>query len=135
MANGYASKEPLKLSEITLKQAIPERYLEQILIHLRHGGIVQSQRGAKGGYVLTREPWRITLLEIVSAIEGDAEQIRLRRRKPKGDSAELTIEKDLVYEVWQQSDAASRAVLNRYTLQDLCQKLEDAKRTDPMYHI
>ncbi|HEY9641184.1 MAG TPA: Rrf2 family transcriptional regulator [Coleofasciculaceae cyanobacterium] len=137
MASCHARKEPLKLSEITLKHAIPDRYLEQILIHLRHTGIIQSQRGARGGYVLTREPRQITVLEIISSVEGESGQEQVRQRKSKGKplSDTTTIEKDLVHGVWQQARAASQIVLSRYTLQDLCQKLEDAKQVEPMYHI
>ncbi|MEP0958712.1 Rrf2 family transcriptional regulator [Leptolyngbya sp. FACHB-1515] len=50
---------------------MPERYLEQVLMSLRRGGIVQSLRGAKGGYVLAREAWKITLVDIFQAIEGE----------------------------------------------------------------
>jgi len=141
MADCHARKTPLKLSEITLEQAIPDRYLEQILMGLRHGGIVQSQRGAKGGYVLARPPRQITLLEIISSIEGDSRQEHARKRKSRGDSttienaALLSVEKSLVNEIWQQAMEASRSVLDRYTLQDLCQQLEEAKQVSPMYHI
>ncbi len=58
------------MNEITAKQPIPERYLEQILTNLRRAGVVQSQRGSKGGFLLVREPWQITLLEIVTMVEG-----------------------------------------------------------------
>ncbi|GAB4375282.1 MAG: Rrf2 family transcriptional regulator [Elainellaceae cyanobacterium] len=111
---------------MTANQPIPDRYLEQILTNLRRSGIVQSQRGAKGGYVLTREPWQISLLEIVSSIEGD--------RKNK-DSDTLTVERELVHEVWKQADAAFEAILSRYTLEDLCQRRNDRLQTNPMYHI
>lgn len=126
MASRHDRKEPLKINEMTANQPIPDRYLEQILTNLRRSGIVQSQRGAKGGYVLTREPWQISLLEIVSSIEGD--------RKNK-DSDTLTVERELVHEVWKQADAAFEAILSRYTLEDLCQRRNDRLQTNPMYHI
>ncbi|MFM6280191.1 MAG: RrF2 family transcriptional regulator, partial [Dolichospermum sp.] len=53
---------------IAAKQPIPERYLEQILAQLRRAGLVQSQRGSKGGFVLMNDPWQITVLEIVTWI-------------------------------------------------------------------
>lgn len=118
--------EPLKISEITAKQAIPDRYLEQILTNLRRSGIVQSQRGAKGGYVLSREPWQITLLEIITSVEGD--------RSDKSTSG-ATVEKSLIHEVWQQAKSASQTVLSHYTLQDLCQRRDAYRQTNPMYHI
>lgn len=129
MASRYAQQEPLKMSEITAKQAIPDRYLEQILTNLRRSGVVQSQRGAKGGYLLAREPWQITLMDIVASVEGDRDS----RENQTPDL--LTLEKDLVLEVWQQARAASHAVLSGFTLQDLCQKRDDRSRHDPMYYI
>lgn len=115
------------MSEITAKQPIPERYLEQILTNLRRAGVVQSQRGSKGGFVLVREPWQITILEIVTLVEGE--------RKEKDTSDSSTLEKTLVYEVWEQANAASIEVLGRYTLQDLCQERETRAQQSPMYYI
>lgn len=130
MASRRPEKTPLKISEIVAEQAIPDRYLEHILASLRRAGVVQSLRGAKGGYVLMREPWQITLLEIVASVEGE-----LLENGQKERSTPPTLEQTLVYEVWQQATAASKAVLSRYTLQDLCQQREAQRHTDPMYYI
>jgi Rrf2 family protein len=119
---------PLKISEITAKQPMPERYLEQIFTGLRREGIVQSQRGARGGYVLARAPWQITVLEVITVIEGDKQS---REQEREG----VTIEKDLVYEVWQQASQAAHSVLGQCTLQDLCQRRDVYQQTSPMYHI
>ena len=114
LASHHGKKVPLTMSEITAKQPIPERYLEQILTNLRRAGVVQSQRGSKGGFVLVREPWQITLLEIVTLVEGE--------RKEKDSSGSLTLERTLVHEIWDQANGACIEVLSRHTLQDLCQK-------------
>ena len=66
----YSKGEPMRICQIAAAQGIPDRYLEQLLATLRRGGFVKSQRGAKGGYLLTREPWKMTLLDVVSCIEG-----------------------------------------------------------------
>ncbi|MBD2563243.1 MULTISPECIES: RrF2 family transcriptional regulator [Nostoc] len=127
LASHHGKKLPLTMSEITAKQPIPERYLEQILTNLRRAGLVQSQRGSKGGFVLVREPWQITMLEIVTLVEGE--------RKEKDPSDSPTLEKTLVYKVWEQANAASIEVLDRYTLQDLCQERETRAQQSPMYYI
>lgn len=129
MASRYPDKEPLKINEITANQDIPDRYLEQILTSLRRSGVVQSQRGAKGGYVLARDPWQVTLLDVVLSVEGDV------KAREKERLANSTIEKDLVHEVWQQARQASQSVLGRYTLQDLCQKRDAQRQKHPMYYI
>ncbi len=127
LAMHHSKKIPLTMSEITLKQPIPERYLEQILTNLRRGGVVQSQRGAKGGFVLVREPWEITLLEVVTLVEGE--------RKEKDKSEPFTLERSLVHEIWEKANAASMEVLRGYTLQHLCQQREARTQQSPMYYI
>jgi Rrf2 family protein len=129
LASHPRKRSPLRISEITANQAIPNRYLEQILNSLRRSGIVQSQRGAKGGYVLTREPWQITVLDVITSVEGEGSG-------RKGDRTQSpTLEKELVYEIWQQANTAAQEVLGRYTLQDLCQRRELCKQNHPMYYI
>ena len=61
---------PLSVKEIAERQGLPEHYLEQILSPLRRAGLVQSVRGAQGGYTLDRPAEEIRLLEIVEAVEG-----------------------------------------------------------------
>jgi len=65
------NKGPLQLSEISARENISEKYLGQIVIHLRAVGLVNSVRGAQGGYYLSREPKDITVLQIVECLEGD----------------------------------------------------------------
>jgi len=57
-------------------QAIPLRFLEQILLDLRHAGLVASQRGAEGGYRLARAPEEIPLADVIRAVEGPLANVR-----------------------------------------------------------
>ena len=124
----YAQGEPLQIRQISTQQRIPDRYLEQLLATLRRAGFVKSQRGAKGGYLLAREPWKITLLEIVNCIEGfDA--------KPVSTTAEQTTENVVVREVWQSVRQAAEAVLVKHTLQDLVDQRNAKHQIDLMYYI
>ena len=66
--NGYG--EPVQIRVISERQGIPARYLEQIFARLRRGGIVRSKRGPGGGYTLARPAQRITLREVIEAVEG-----------------------------------------------------------------
>ena len=124
----YSKGEPLRICQIATEQNIPDRYLEQLLATLRRAGFVKSQRGAKGGYLLTREPWKMTLLDIVSCIEGfeaKAKEVKL----PK------TTEGAVVCEVWQEVRRGAEAVLEKYTLQDLVDKRNSRQQVDLMYYI
>jgi Rrf2 family protein len=69
LAKGYKSG-PIPINNLAERQEISAKYLEQLLIPLKAAGLVDSVRGARGGYVLARHPSRITLYDIVSVLEG-----------------------------------------------------------------
>ncbi|UBF26474.1 Rrf2 family transcriptional regulator [Kovacikia minuta CCNUW1] len=129
LAVHYASGEPLQIRQISAQQQIPDRYLEQLLATLRRCGLVRSQRGAKGGYVLAREPRKITLLEVMSCLDGSDAQPMEKNAVPK------TVEGTVILEIWQEAYEAANAVLHRYTLQDLCDKRDARRQLDIMYYI
>jgi Rrf2 family protein len=61
---------PTSVRDIAERTALPQPYLEQILLALKGAGLVRSKRGVGGGYVLARPPAEIRLSEIVSAVDG-----------------------------------------------------------------
>jgi Rrf2 family protein len=100
----------------------------QLLMTLRRSGLVRSQRGAKGGYLLAREPRQITLLEVLACLEGT------KNLEPEGQTSP-TPENSVLEEVWQKANTAAIAVLQRYTLEDLCEKRDERRRSNDMYYI
>ena len=66
----HADGTPTSVRDIADRTALPQPYLEQILLAVKGAGLVRSKRGVGGGYVLAREPEEITLAEIVSAVDG-----------------------------------------------------------------
>jgi Rrf2 family protein len=129
LAGHYNESEPLQIRQMAAEQNIPDRYLEQLLATLRRGGLVRSQRGAKGGYLLAREPWKITLLDVVSCLEGMDSQVKEK------DSAPKSVENVVVGEIWQEVHQAVNSVLQQHTLQDLCEKRDARRQLDIMYYI
>lgn len=65
---------PIQSREIAERQEIPDAYLNQLLLILRKAGIVQSVRGPAGGHLLARAPERVTLAEVIGALEGLPQQ-------------------------------------------------------------
>ena len=65
---------PIQSREIAERQEIPDAYLNQLLLILRKAGIVQSVRGPAGGHLLARSPERVTLAEVIGALEGLPQQ-------------------------------------------------------------
>ncbi|MBD2326975.1 Rrf2 family transcriptional regulator [Alkalinema sp. FACHB-956] len=132
LAIRYQSSEPLQIRQISAQQNIPDRYLEQLLATLRRGGIVKSQRGAKGGYLLAREPWKISLFDVLNCLEG------VEARDDEGDregNANRTLENKVVDEIWQEACQAAHAVLQNYTLQELIDRRDACRQLDLMYYI
>lgn len=125
----YSRGEPRQIRQIATDQNIPDRYLEQLLATLRRGGLVRSERGAKGGYLLAREPWKITLLEVVECIEG------LKTRSGATKSNPKTVESAIVREMWQEVRQTTHSVLQKYTLQDLKDQRDARQQLDIMYYI
>jgi Rrf2 family protein len=70
---------PTKGTRIATAQAIPLKFLENILIDMRHAGLVRSQRGAEGGYWLARPPAEISVADIIRAVEGPLASVRGER--------------------------------------------------------
>jgi Rrf2 family protein len=129
MAAHYESGEPLQIRQIAAQQNIPDRYLEQLLATLRRGGIVKSQRGSKGGYLLTREPRKIILFEILECLEG------LEVRTCEENANLKTVDSSVIEEIWQEASRAANSVLQKYTLQDLCEKRDSRRQFNIMYYI
>ena len=130
LATKYQSREPLQIRQIAAQQNIPDRYLEQLLATLRRGGIVKSQRGSKGGYLLTREPWKINLFEILACLEGlDKVKKYEEKTQPK------TVDSIVIEEIWQEARQAANSVLETYTLADLCEKRDANRQLNIMYYI
>ncbi|WP_052754379.1 RrF2 family transcriptional regulator [Calothrix sp. 336/3] len=129
LADNYKTQNPLKIGEIAERHSLPERYLEQILSALRREGIIQSMRGAKGGYVMIREPWKITLQEAIAIVDGEEKAREIEISKVSN------IEKSIIYEIWLQANCASQGIFKSFTIEDLCQQRNSYRQSNTMYYI
>ena len=115
-------QQPLVISEISSAQAIPKKFLEQILLELKRYGVVDSRRGRLGGYVLARPADRITFGEILRLIDGPIaplpclSKIAYQRCRDCADEGNCEIR-----HVFARVAIATRDVLDRTTLADAVQ--------------
>jgi Rrf2 family protein len=65
-----AGEGPVLVSELARRDAIPKKFLEAILLELKHHGVVQSKKGKGGGYFLRRKPAEVTFGEVIRVLEG-----------------------------------------------------------------
>jgi len=106
---------PTSLKTVADRQELSHQYLEQIFAVLRRAGVVESVRGARGGYRLARRPDRITALEVVELLEGSVAPVAcLDDDDTCGRVGACSTEP-----LWREVDAAVRRVLEGTTLADL----------------
>ena len=70
-AKAYPTHRPLSLSEVARVEGLPLAYLEQLAGQLRRGGLIDATRGAHGGYTLSRPPAEISVLDVVTLVDGE----------------------------------------------------------------
>ncbi len=75
------NKGSVQIRDIAHRHGIPQHYLEQILVVLKKAGFVESFRGAQGGYALAQDPDSISVLEVLSRLEGRLEVVAESRRE------------------------------------------------------
>jgi Rrf2 family protein len=120
---------PVQSAEIAARQSIPETYLEQLLVVLRRAGLVRSLRGPAGGHMLARTPSEIRLGEVVAAMDGPSPTLSCAN-----DSGCRVTPGCVLYDVWSELEAASRAIVDAVTLGDLLER-QTASQRRVMYHI
>jgi len=98
---------PVPIGEIARRRDIPVQFLEGLFATLRRGGLLQSQRGVKGGYSFARAPQEITVLEVVQLLEGD-----------------LRAEAAAAGPTWIDAVEAARSVLERTTITEVAERAD-----------
>ncbi len=107
--------KPVKGERIATAQAIPLRFLENILMQLRHAGLVESRRGAEGGYKLAKPPEDVKLADVIRAIDGPLAGVSGSRPETLG----FTGPAEPMRDVWIAVRASLRSVLEQITLADV----------------
>ncbi len=111
------SSGPVPIGEIARRRDIPVQFLEGLFATLRRAGVLQSQRGVKGGYSFARPPEEVTVLEVVELLEG-----------------ELGAEARVAGGVWAEATDALRSVLGGVTVAEVAEREVEAAAA-PMYYI
>jgi Rrf2 family transcriptional regulator, cysteine metabolism repressor len=110
--------QPVPIAELARRRDIPLQFLEQLFATLRRGGLLQSQRGVKGGYSFVQDPSEVTVLRIVQLLEGEFDA-----EAAAAGSA-----------VWPNAVSALRGVLSGTSIADVVAQ-EDKAAGAQMYHI
>ena len=121
LAKSYDGKTLTRLDDLAQREAVSANFLVQILNDLRRAGIIDSRRGASGGYILSRTADNITMRQIVEAVEPSQLQ---NTALDQGESGTA------VRRAWQAVSAKLAGDLNAVTLDSLA-----SPPSDPMFYI
>jgi Rrf2 family protein len=122
---------PVRLTDIATSRGIPPQFLEQVFAALRRAGVLRSRRGANGGYTFAREPQSVTVLDVVTVLDGF--------EGPAACTTGECLEAQAcgAASVWAETRAAMERVLRTTTIAVLADRERRAAATTGavMYHI
>ena len=113
--------QPVPIAELARRRDIPLQFLEQLFATLRRAGMLQSQRGVKGGYTFVKDPSALTVLQIVELLDGEL-------------GADISGEGAAAQDVWAAAVKSLRDVLGATTIADVIQREAEAAGAR-MYYI
>jgi len=124
LAERYPTAQPYRVEEIAAVQNVPENYLRRLLIELKRGGLVLSQKGPSGGYMLARHPSKITMAEVVQIIEGD--YVPVECLEDGSNALCQRADNCAMRDVWNEVRDSVNAILGGVTLQSLAERRKSA---------
>ncbi|HNU69589.1 MAG TPA: Rrf2 family transcriptional regulator [Myxococcota bacterium] len=128
---GRGRGDPVRISEISTAEAIPQNYLEQLLVRLKVNGFVRSVRGARGGYVISCDPASVTVMDILEAVEGPIQLAPcIRETCTRGVTC-------VTRGLWREASDAMNDVFRSYSLQSLADRVKEieTQSREPDYSI
>ncbi|HUD50185.1 Rrf2 family transcriptional regulator [Parvibaculum sp.] len=119
-----ARPDPVQSKEITKRQGIPQRYLEQVMQQLVHAGILKGVRGPRGGYRLARERRRITVGEVVRVVGA------MESADDPVTTGPSELGERVIAPLWEDVQRDLMERLDKITVDDLCRRAESATDTN-----
>jgi Rrf2 family protein len=114
IADGYGGP-PVSISTISQEQGISGKYLEQVISPLRRAGVVVSQKGVKGGYVLAKAPAEVTLWDVIQALDSHPHLVEC----VDNPAVCCRTESCVAHSVWKLLDSRMQDFWRSFTLADL----------------
>lgn len=127
----YYGKGPVLLKDIAKREEISEGYLEHLLPPLKAAGLVNSSRGAHGGYTLAKTPSEITLREVVQALEGPLSPAECVHTPNVCQRVRSCVTRD----IWKKLGEKISQTLESVTLKDMVEMQKNRGETSLIYNI
>ena len=122
----HQSKGPVTLNDIAKRQMISVKYLWQVINPLKTAGLLSVTRGAKGGYVLARRPENVTMLEIMTILEGPVSLVDCLTKKDACSRLDSCVART----VWMEVNRAIEKAMKGITLAEVLHRCGDCSEAD-----
>ena len=121
----YYGNGPILLKDVAKRQGISEKYLGHLVTPLKAAGLINSARGAHGGYMLAREPAKITLKEIIQALEGSLSLVECVETPCICQRVKSCVTRD----IWEEAGEKMMQVLGASTLEDMVNRQREKQQS------
>ena len=122
---------PVLLKDISVREGISQRYLEQLLIPLKAAGMASAIRGSRGGFILARDPREIRISDIIKIMEGSTSPVECVDNKEVCPQVDYCVTR----EIWVDVKKAVDKILESTTLADLVVRKQNAQKQVEMFCI
>ena len=117
----HAGALPAQIKDISRRQNISPRYLEQIFQDLKKAGLLKSRRGPQGGYLLARKPHEISVMDVIHATEGEMALVDCV--KPGKGKKKCEFDNQCItQQVWAEATRKLNEYLGAVTIKELCDR-------------
>ncbi len=120
----HAGTTPVQIKDISRRQQISPRYLEQIFQDLKKAGILKSRRGPQGGYHLARKPHEITVMDVIHAVEGKMALVDCVKAGRTGKKCQFD-NQCITQQIWAEATNRLNDYLGSVTIKELCDRAHD----------
>jgi Rrf2 family protein len=118
----HAGDLPAQIKDISRRQNISPRYLEQIFQDLKKAGLLKSRRGPQGGYLLARKPHEITVMDVIHATEGEMALVDCVKTG-RGNKKQCEFDNQCItQQVWAEASRKLNEYLGTVTIKELCDR-------------
>ena len=126
----HSNNGPVLLKDIAERQGISEKYLGHLIAPLKAAGLINSTRGAHGGYMLAKPPAEITLKEVIEALEGSLSLAECINAPRVCDRVKLCVTRDILEEMGEKM----AGVLKSTTLENMVERYNQKQKPQPLVY-